>query len=57
MEKITLNDPRYPDLAGKRFNKRHTGKPGYIRLPTSTKEVIEAVQESNCEHTPLLTIT
>lgn len=46
MEKITPDDPRYPDLAGKRFNKRFTGKPEYIRLPTSTKEVVEAVQEA-----------
>jgi FAD binding domain/Berberine and berberine like len=46
MEKITPNDIRYSDLAGKRFNKRFTGKPEYIRLPTSTKEVVEAVQEA-----------
>ena len=46
MEKITPNDIRYPDLAGKRFNKRFTGKPEYIRLPTSTKEVTEAVQDA-----------
>ncbi|HEY4287872.1 MAG TPA: FAD-binding oxidoreductase [Puia sp.] len=46
MEKITPADIRYPDLAGKRFNKRFTGKPEYIRIPTSTKEVVEAVQEA-----------
>lgn len=46
MEKITPNDPRYADLAGKRFNKRFTGKPEYIRLPESLQEVVEAVQES-----------
>lgn len=46
MEKITPNDIRYSDLAGKRFNKRFTGKPAYIRLPTSTKDVVEAVQEA-----------
>lgn len=46
MEKITPDDIRYPDLAGKRFNKRFTGKPEYISLPTSTKEVVEAVQEA-----------
>lgn len=46
MEKITSNDPRYADLAGKRFNKRFTGKPEYIRLPTSTEEVTAAVQDA-----------
>jgi aclacinomycin oxidase len=46
MEKITSDDIRYSDLAGKRFNKRFTGKPEYIRLPESTKEVVEAVQEA-----------
>ncbi|CAL1519404.1 FAD-dependent oxidoreductase [Chitinophaga sp. MM2321] len=46
MEKITPTDIRYPDLAGKRFNKRFTGKPEYIRLAKSTKDVVEAVQEA-----------
>ncbi|MGV8093691.1 MAG: FAD-dependent oxidoreductase [Mangrovibacterium sp.] len=46
MEKITSDDIRYSDLAGKRFNKRFTGKPEYICLPESTKEVVEAVQEA-----------
>jgi hypothetical protein len=46
MQKITPDDIRYADLAGKRFNKRYTGKPEYIHLPTSTKEVVEAVQEA-----------
>lgn len=46
MEKITPDDIRYADLAEKRFNKRFTGKPEYIRLPTSTREVVEAVQEA-----------
>ena len=46
MEKITANDIRYPDLAGKRFNKRFAGKPEYIVLPESTEEVVKAVQEA-----------
>lgn len=46
MEKIIADDPRYADLAGKRFNKRFTGKPEYIRLPQTTGEVIAAVQEA-----------
>jgi aclacinomycin oxidase len=55
MEKITPDDIRYSDLAEKRFNKRFTGKPEYIRLPTSTKEVIEAVQEAvNSKRRPVV---
>lgn len=46
MEQIVPGDLRYPDLAGKRFNKRFTGKPEYIRLPNSTQKVVEAVQEA-----------
>ncbi|SDH25876.1 FAD-dependent oxidoreductase [Chitinophaga filiformis] len=46
MEKITPNDIRYSDLAGKRFNKRFAGKPEYIRLPETIKDVVEAVQEA-----------
>ncbi|HTE27970.1 FAD-dependent oxidoreductase [Flavitalea sp.] len=46
MEKINPDDIRYADLAGKRFNKRFTGKPDYILLPGCTGEVVEAVQEA-----------
>lgn len=46
MEKIIPGDIRYADLAAKRFNKRFTGKPEYIRLPSSTLDVVEAVQEA-----------
>ncbi|WP_187294680.1 hypothetical protein [Chitinophaga pinensis] len=40
MEKITPDDIRYADLAGKRFNKRFEGKPAYIRIPSSTVKTI-----------------
>ena len=46
MDKITPDDIRYADLAGKRFNKRFAGKPAYIRLPESTKDAVDAVQEA-----------
>jgi hypothetical protein len=46
MDKINSHDPRYADLAGKRFNKRYTGRPEYVRLPTSTKDVMDALQEA-----------
>jgi hypothetical protein len=55
MEKITPDDTRYADLAGKRFNKRFTGKPEYIRLPQSTQEVVEAVQDAvNSKQRPVV---
>ncbi|MDF2193376.1 FAD-binding oxidoreductase [Paraflavitalea sp. CAU 1676] len=44
MQKITPDDIRYADLAQKRFNKRFQGQPHYIFLPTTTQEVIEALQ-------------
>ncbi|WP_143306198.1 FAD-dependent oxidoreductase [Chitinophaga vietnamensis] len=50
MEKITPKDIRYADLSGKRFNKRFAGKPEYIYLPTSTQEVIAAVQSAVSNH-------
>ncbi|SFM80216.1 aclacinomycin oxidase [Chitinophaga sp. YR627] len=46
MEKITPADIRYADLVGKRFNKRFEGKPEYIRIPSSTEDVIAAVQDA-----------
>jgi len=55
MEKITPSDIRYSDLAGKRFNKRFTGKPEYIYLPASTEDVVEAVQEAvNSKRRPVV---
>ena len=55
MEKITPTDIRYADLASKRFNKRFTGKPEYILLPSSTQEVLEAVQEAvNTKRRPVV---
>lgn len=43
---ITPTDPRYADLVRKGFNKRFIGQPDYIRLPGSTAETVEAVQEA-----------
>jgi hypothetical protein len=55
MERITPNDIRYCDLAQKRFNKCFSGKPGYILLPTSTKEIIEAVKDAiNTKRRPVV---
>jgi uncharacterized protein YndB with AHSA1/START domain len=45
-QKITPDDPRYAELQQKRFNKRFSGKPDYVRLVSSTVEVVEALQEA-----------
>jgi FAD/FMN-containing dehydrogenase len=44
--KIGPDDPRYPDLLQKRFNKRFTGRPDNVRLVQSTAQVVEALQEA-----------
>jgi FAD/FMN-containing dehydrogenase len=45
-DRIGPDDPRYADLAGKRFNKRFCGSPDYVRLAGSTEQVIEALEEA-----------
>jgi len=44
--KIGPDDPRYADLLQKRFNKRFSGRPDYVRLVHSTAQVVEALQEA-----------
>jgi aclacinomycin oxidase len=43
--RIGPEDPRYHAVVDKRFNKRFRGSPDYIRLVSSTDEVISAVQD------------
>lgn len=40
------DDPRYVDLVGRGFNKRFAGRPAYVRVATSTADVVEAVQDA-----------
>jgi len=47
--KITPNDPRYRAVVDKRFNKRFRASPDYVRLVTSTEQVISAVEEATLE--------
>jgi aclacinomycin oxidase len=47
--KIGPDDPRYLALLDKRFNKRFTGHPDYVRLAGSTEQVIVAVREAVSE--------
>ncbi|EKX63308.1 FAD-binding oxidoreductase [Streptomyces ipomoeae] len=40
------DDPRYEALAGRGYNRRFTGRPLRIHLPTTTAQVVDAVQEA-----------
>jgi aclacinomycin oxidase len=42
-------DPRYRQVVEKRFNKRFSASPDYVRLARSTDEVVSAVQEAVSE--------
>jgi hypothetical protein len=44
--KIGPDDPRYRDVVDKRFNKRYSGSPDYVRLVDFTDEVVSAVQDA-----------
>ena len=47
--RIGLDDPRYRTVVDKRFNKRFSASPDYVRLVTSTEEVVAAVAEAVAE--------
>jgi hypothetical protein len=44
--RIGPDDPRYRAVVAKRFNKRFTASPDYVRLVSSTDEVVSAVAEA-----------
>jgi hypothetical protein len=44
--RIGPDDPRYRAVVGKRFNKRFSASPDYVRLVGSTDQVISAVEEA-----------
>ncbi len=44
--RIGPDDPRYRAVVDKRFNKRFTARPDYVRLVSSTGQVIAAVDEA-----------
>ena len=44
--RIGPDDPRYRDLVRRGFNKRIVGKPDYVRVVSSTEQVIDAVQDA-----------
>ncbi|MHA4809500.1 FAD-dependent oxidoreductase [Flavitalea flava] len=45
-DKIVPADPRYGNLTRKGFNRRFIAKPDYIRLVSSTSEVVAALQDA-----------
>src|SRR5438105_2220584 len=45
-DRIRPDDPRYLAVIDKRFNKRFIAKPDYIRLVSSTDDVVNAVEEA-----------
>jgi hypothetical protein len=47
--RIGPDDPRYDAVVGKRFNKRFSAHPDYVRLADSTDQVIAAVDEAVTE--------
>jgi len=44
--RIGPDDPRYRAVIEKRFNKRFIAKPDYVRLVSSTNQVVSAVEEA-----------
>jgi sugar-specific transcriptional regulator TrmB len=44
--RIGPDDPRYRDLVRRGFNQRIAGKPDYVRVVSSTEQVIDAVQDA-----------
>src|SRR6266478_2454827 len=47
--RIGPDDPRYRRVVDKRFNKRFSAHPDYVRPVNSTNEVVSAVQEAVTE--------
>src|SRR5215216_983555 len=47
--RIGPDDPRYFAVLDKRFNKRFSASPDYVRLVSSTAQVVSAVEEAVSE--------
>jgi aclacinomycin oxidase len=45
-DRIGPDDPRYRTVVDKRFNKRFSARPDYVRLVSSTDEVVSAVDDA-----------
>ena len=44
--RIDPDDPRYRAVVDKRFNKRFSASPDYVRLVSTTDQVVSAVQDA-----------
>ncbi len=44
--RIGPDDPRYLAVVDERFNKRFSARPDYVRLVSSTEQVVSAVEEA-----------
>jgi len=44
--RISPEDPQYLAVVEKRFNKRFSARPDYVRLASSTEQVVSAVEEA-----------
>ena len=44
--RIGPDDPQYLAVVDKRFNKRFSARPDYVRLVSSTDQVVSAVEEA-----------
>ncbi len=47
--KIGPEDPRYLAVINKQFNKRYAARPDYVRLVSSTEQIVAAVEEAVSE--------
>src|SRR3954467_13353616 len=47
--RIAPEDPRYHAVVEKRFNKRFSARPDYVRLASSTAEVVSAIEDAVAE--------
>jgi aclacinomycin oxidase len=45
-DRIGPDDPRYRAVVDKRFNKRFSASPDYVRLVNSASDVVAAVQDA-----------
>jgi aclacinomycin oxidase len=52
--RIGPGDPRYRAVVEKRFNKRFSAQPDYVRLVSSTEQAVSAVEEAVAEGTRLV---
>jgi aclacinomycin oxidase len=53
-DRVTPDDPRYRAVVDKRFNTRFAANPDYVRIATSTDDVVAAVADAVRENRRLV---